>query len=219
MLNAKRKNGLRKVLSRFADSYFIKGELTMAGKNKAVFAIYSTRSGAEHGAEMLLSSGFSSSDISVLFPENLGPKEIGTEKASKAPEGTALGAGSGAIVGGTLGLLASIGALAIPGIGPLIAAGPIVATLAGVGAGGAVGGFTGALIGMGIPEFEAKRYEGRLQRGGILLSVHCETSEDIKRAKSVLEATRAEDVSSTSEASSNVEKADRQVGRAAGSFD
>ena len=142
-------------------------------------------------------------------------KEIGTEKSTKAPEGTAVGAGSGAVIGGTLGLLASIGALAIPGIGPLIAAGPIVAALAGIGAGGAVGGFAGALIGMGIPEFEAKRYEGRLQRGGILLSVHCETSEEIKRAKSVLEATRAEDVSSTSESSSNVDKTDREVGRAA----
>lgn len=191
----------------------------MAGKNKAVFAIYSTRAGAEHAAEMLLSSGFSTSDISVLLPENLGSKEMGTEKSTKAPEGTAAGAGTGAVIGGTLGLLAGIGALAIPGIGPLIAAGPIVATLAGLGAGGAVGGITGALIGLGIPEFEAKRYEGRMQRGGILLSVHCETSEEIKRAKSVLEATRAEDVSSTSESSSNVDKNDREMGRAARTSD
>jgi hypothetical protein len=187
----------------------------MAGKNKAVFAIYSTRAGAEHGAEMLLSSGFSTSNISVLLPENMGSKEIGTEKSSKAPEGTAVGAGSGAVIGGTLGLLASIGTLAIPGIGPLIAAGPIVAALAGAGVGGAVGGLAGALIGLGIPEYEAKRYEGRLQRGGILLSVHCDTSEEIRRAKAVLEATRAEDVSSTSESSSNVDRTDREVGRAA----
>jgi len=191
----------------------------MAGKNKAVFAIYSTRAGAEHAAEMLLSSGFSTSDISVLLPENLGFREMGTEKSTKAPEGTAAGAGTGAIIGGTLGLLAGIGALAIPGIGPLIAAGPIVATLAGLGVGGTVGGLTGALIGLGIPEFEAKRYEGRLQRGGILLSVHCETSEEIKRAKSVLEATRAEDVSSTRESSSNVDKNDREMGRAARTSD
>jgi hypothetical protein len=118
-----------------------------------------------------------------------------------------------------LGLLAGIGALAIPGIGSLIAAGPIVATLAGLGVGGTVGGITGALIGLGIPEFEAKRYEGRMQRGGILLSVHCETSEEIKRAKSVLEATRAEDVSSTSESSSNVDKNEREMGRAARTSD
>src|SRR5580700_9004516 len=116
----------------------------MTGKNEAVFGIYSTRAGAEHAAELLLTSGFSTSDISVLLPENLGSREIGTEKATKAPEGAATGAGSGAIIGGTLGLLASIGVLAIPGIGPLIAAGPLVAALAGMGAGGAVGGVAGA---------------------------------------------------------------------------
>jgi hypothetical protein len=191
----------------------------MAGKNEAVFGIFSSRASAEHGAEMLLTSGFSSSDVSVLLPENLGSREIGTEKSTKAPEGAVTGAGSGAVIGGTLGLLAGIGLLAIPGIGPLLAAGPIVATLAGVGAGGAVGGFAGALIGMGIPEFEAKRFEGRLQKGGILLSVHCDTSEEIKRAKAVLEATRAEDISSTGESSSNVDKTDRKMARGAGSSD
>jgi hypothetical protein len=191
----------------------------MSGKNKAVFGIFSSRASAEHGAEMLLVSGFSTSDISVLLPENLGSKEIGTEKSTKAPEGAATGAGSGAIIGGTLGLLAGIGALAVPGIGPLIAAGPIIATLAGMGAGGTVGGFAGALIGMGIPEFEAKRYEGRLQKGGILLSVHCDTPEEIKRATAVLETTRAENVSSTGESSSNVAKPSSSVGKAAGSSD
>ncbi len=191
----------------------------MAGKNEAVFGIFSSRASAEQAAEMLLTSGFSSSDISVLLPENLGSREIGTEKSTKAPEGAVTGAGSGAVIGGTLGLLAGIGLLAIPGIGPLLAAGPIVATLAGVGAGGAVGGVTGALIGMGIPEFEAKRFEGRLQKGGILLSVHCDTSEEIKRAKAVLEATRAEDISSTGESSSNVDKTDRKMARGAGSSD
>src|SRR6202050_1421562 len=203
-----------------ADPQFIKGDRKMAGKNKAVFAIYSTRAGAEHGAEMLLSSGFSTSDISVLFPENLGSKELGTEKSTKAPEGTAVGAGSGAVIGGTLGLLASIGALAIPGIGPLIVAGPIVAALAGMGVGGAVGGFAGALIGVGIPEYEAKRYEGRIQKGGILLSVHCDTSDEINRAKEVMKNTGGEDISSTSESSSDVSKSDRDLNRrAAGATD
>jgi hypothetical protein len=191
----------------------------MTGKNEAVFGIYSTRAGAEHAAELLLTSGFSTSDISVLLPENLGSREMGTVKSTKAPEGAVTGAGSGAVIGGTLGLLASIGILAIPGIGPLIAAGPIVAALAGVGAGGAVGGLTGGLIGLGIPEFEAKRFEGRLQKGGILLSVHCETSEQLKRATAVLEASRAENVSSTGESSSDVVKTDRGIGRAAGSSD
>ncbi|MGA9482070.1 MAG: hypothetical protein WBV48_09100, partial [Candidatus Acidiferrales bacterium] len=107
-----------------------------------------------------------------------------------------------AVLGGALGLLVGMGTLAIPGVGPLIAAGPIMAALAGLGVGGAVGGFTGALIGMGIPEYEAKRYEGRLQKGGILLSVHCDTSEEIKRAKEIMKRTGAEDISSTGEASS-----------------
>ncbi|MGB9244201.1 MAG: hypothetical protein WCC03_12675 [Candidatus Acidiferrales bacterium] len=131
---------------------------------------------------------------------------IGTEKATKTPEGATTGAGSGAVLGGTLGLLAGIGALAIPGVGPLIAAGPVMAALAAVGVGGAVGGFTGALIGLGIPEYEAKRYEGRLQEA-ILLSVHCDTSDEIKRAEETMKNTGAEDISSTGESSSNVAKA------------
>jgi hypothetical protein len=173
-----------------------------SGKKVGVFGIYSTRAGVENGADALVRAGFPSPDISVLLPESLaGTKEMGTEKATKAPEGTAAGATTGGVIGGTLGVLAGIGLLAIPGLGPFIAAGPIMAGLAGLGVGGAVGGVTGALVGAGIPEFEAKRYEGRLQKGGILLSVHCDTSEEIKRAKDVLKATGAEDVSSTGEAS------------------
>jgi len=174
----------------------------MSGKKVGVFGIYSTRGGVENGADALVRAGFPSPDISVLLPESLaGAKEMGTEKATKAPEGTAAGATTGGIIGGTLGVLAGVGLLAIPGLGPFIAAGPIMAGLAGLGVGGAVGGVTGALIGAGIPEFEAKRYEGRLQKGGILLSVHCDTSEEIKRAKDVLKATGAEDITSTGEAS------------------
>ena len=173
----------------------------MASKKTAVFGIYSTREGVERAADLLAKSGFPVADISVLLPETLGAKDIGTEKATKGPEGATTGAGAGAVLGGTLGLLAGIGTLAIPGVGPLIAAGPIMAALAGVGVGGAVGGVTGALIGMGIPEYEAKRYEGRLQKGGILLSVHCDTSEEVKVAKEVLERTGGENVSSTGESS------------------
>jgi len=192
----------------------------MSGKKVAVFGIYSTRTAVENAADSLMNAGFPSSDISVLLPENLGgAKEMGTEKATKAPEGTAVGVTTGGVIGGTLGILAGVGLLAIPGLGPFIAAGPIMAGLAGLGVGGAVGGVTGALIGMGIPEFEAKRYEGRLKTGGILLSVHCDTSEEIKRAKQVLEATRAEDVSSTGESSTNVVDKDHQSTRAAGSHD
>lgn len=174
----------------------------MSGKKVGVFGIYSTRSGVENATDSLVRANFPVSDISVLLPESLGgPKDMGTEKATKAPEGTAAGVATGGVIGGTLGVLAGIGLLAIPGLGPFIAAGPIMAGLAGLGVGGAVGGVTGALIGMGIPEFEAKRYEGRLQKGGILLSVHCDTSDEIKRAKDILKLTGAEDVTSTGEAS------------------
>ena len=182
----------------------------MAEKKTAVFGIYSSREAAERAADALVNAGSSPADLSVLLPENLGNRSIGTEKSTKAPEGAAAGGGTGAVLGGTLGLLAGIGALAIPGVGPLIAAGPIMATLAGLGVGGAVGGITGALVGMGIPEYEAKRYEGRVKEGGVLLSVHCDTSEEITRAKEVLKQTGAEDISSTGEES---------VGAAAGSRD
>lgn len=183
----------------------------MAGKNTAAFGIYKTRTGAENAVEALRTAGFRPEDISVLLPENLGSKDLKTEKATKGPEGVATGATTGAVVGGTLGLLAGIGALAIPGLGPLIAAGPIIAALSGVGAGGVVGGLTGGLIGMGIPEYEAKRYEGRVKEGGILLSVHCDNSDWTKKAKNILEQTGAEDVSSTGESSADYNKSDRPI--------
>jgi hypothetical protein len=189
----------------------------MSSKKVGVFGIYSTRTAVENATDSLVRAGFPISDISVLLPESLGgPKEMGTEKATKAPEGTAAGVATGGVIGGTIGLLAGIGLLAIPGLGPFIAAGPIMAGLAGLGVGGAVGGVTGALIGMGIPEFEAKRYEGRLQKGGILLSVHCDTADEIKRAKEVLKATNAEDVSSTGEASVDTKQTDREAAARAG---
>ncbi len=175
----------------------------MENKKTAVFGIYATVAAADTATDTLVNSGFSPASLSALLPENLGSRPIATEKATKAPEGATAGAGSGAVLGGALGLLAGIGALAIPGVGPLIAAGPIVAGLAGLGVGGVVGGFTGALIGMGIPEYEAKRYEGRLQKGGILLSVHCNTSDEIKRAKEIMKSTGAEDISSAGESSSS----------------
>jgi len=183
----------------------------MAGKKTAVFGIYSSLASADNATDALVRAGFPASDISALLPDNLGTKEIGTQKATKAPEGAATGAGSGAVLGGALGLLAGIGAIAIPGVGPFIAAGPIMAALAGVGVGGAVGGVTGALIGLGIPEYEAKRYEGRIQKGGILLSVHCDTSDEIKRAKEIMKNTGAEDISSTGESSSDYPASERKV--------
>jgi hypothetical protein len=170
-------------------------------KNTAVFGIYPHQASVESGVEALKAAGFSNNSVSVLFPQSDSTKEFAHEKNTKAPEGAATGASTGAVLGGGLGWLVGIGALAIPGLGPFIAAGPIMAALAGVGVGGAVGGLTGALIGLGIPEYEAKRYEGRVKDGGILLSVHAESSEEIKRAKAILEGTGAQDISSTGEAS------------------
>jgi len=186
----------------------------MAGKNTAVFGIYPSYEAVERAVDALRVAGFRNTDISVLFPENVGTKDFAHEKGTKAPEGAATGAGTGAVVGGTVGWLAGIGALAIPGLGPFIAAGPIMAALAGVGVGGAVGGLTGALVGMGIPEYEAKRYEGRVTKGGILLSVHSDDSEWTKRAKDILERTGAEDVSSTGETKGDFENTDRPRTRA-----
>ena len=137
----------------------------MSGKNTAVYGIYSTRHQVELAVDRMKAEGFRNTDISVLFPQNAGTKDFAHEKHTKAPEGATTGAGSGAAVGGALGWLAGIGMLAIPGVGPLIAAGPIMAALAGAGVGGAVGGIVGALVGMGIPEYEAKRYEGRIKDG------------------------------------------------------
>src|SRR5215468_8369549 len=158
----------------------------MAGKNTAAFGIYRTRGDAEQGVDALLENGFRTEDISVLLPENVGTKDFAHERHTKAPEGTATGATAGGVVGGTLGLLAGIGALAIPGLGPFIAAGPIMGALAGLGAGGVVGGLVGALVGTGIPEYEAKRYEGLIKSGGILMSVHCDDSDWVSRAKQLM---------------------------------
>ena len=173
----------------------------MAAKNTAAFGIFPTRSAAETAVDRLNAAGFSYDDVSVLMADNDSARDFATEKHTKAPEGTTTGGVVGAAAGGTLGLLAGIGALAIPGVGPLIAAGPIMATLAGLGVGGAVGGLVGALVGAGIPEYEAKRYEGRVNDGGILVSVHCETSGEIARAKEVLKESGGEDIASSGEAS------------------
>lgn len=171
----------------------------MAGKNTAVFGVYKSVAQADSAVDRLLAAGFANGDISVLLPDQQRSKEFAHEKNTKAPEGTTTGVTTGGAIGGTLGLLAGIGALAIPGVGPFIAAGPIMGALAGLGVGGAVGGLIGALVGMGIPEYEAKRYEGRVKEGGVLLSVHCDSSDEVSRAKDLLEQTGAEDIASAGE--------------------
>jgi len=169
--------------------------------SKAVFCIAKTQTQAEAIVDQLKMAGFSYDDISVLFPDKQGSKDFAHEHHTKAPEGAAAGAGTGGVVGGTLGLLAGIGSLAIPGVGPFIAAGPIMAALSGAAVGAAVGGVAGCLIGLGIPEYEAKRYEGKIRNGNILISVHTENSDEASRAKEIFEQNNGEDVSSTKEAS------------------
>ena len=167
--------------------------------SKSVFCLSDNSSQAEKIVEDLKIAGFSHNDISVLFPDKSGTKDFAHEQHTKAPEGAATGAGTGGVLGGALGWLVGIGALAIPGVGPFIAAGPIMAALAGAGVGAAVGGLTGALVGMGIPEYEAKRYEGKIKEGNILISVHSENGDEVKRAKEIFERDGAHDISYTEE--------------------
>lgn len=185
----------------------------MAGKNTSVYGLCANRQRAETAVDDLIANGFRTEDISVLMQDNAGTKDFAHEKATKAPEGTTTGVVTGGVIGGTLGLLAGIGALAIPGLGPFIAAGPIMGALAGLGSGGVVGGIVGALIGMGIPEYEAKRYEGRIKQGGILISVHCDNSEWVGRAKDVLKRDGVDDISSTGEESADYQETNKPLRR------
>lgn len=167
--------------------------------NKAVFCIVHSEFQAQQMVEQLKLAGFSRNDVSVLLPDREGTRDFAHEHGTKAPEGAVTGASTGGILGGTLGWLAGIGALAIPGLGPFIAAGPILAALGGAAAGAAVGGVTGALIGLGIPEYEAKLYEGKLREGNILVSVHCEKGDDVDRAKRIFEEAGATDIQTAGE--------------------
>lgn len=177
----------------------------MENKKTAVFGIYATSAQAERALEDLVRAGFPSADISVLLQDYRGTRDLAPQKRTKAPQSAMPGASAGTIPGGTLGVLAGTGAIAIPGLGPSIAAGPIMAALAGAGAGGVVGGITGALVGMGMTEYEAKRYEGRLKSGGVLLSCHCDTSNEIDHAREILKANGAEKVASSAESSRGVQ--------------
>jgi len=167
---------------------------------KAVFCIAKSEAQASTIVDQLKTAGFSNNDISVLFPDKAGTKDFAHEQHTKAPEGAAAGAGTGGVLGGAFGWLVGIGSLAIPGLGPFIAAGPILAALSGAAAGAAIGGLSGALIGMGIPEYEAKRYEGKVKEGNLLISVHTEDSTERDRAKDIFTRAGAEDISYTGEA-------------------
>jgi len=168
---------------------------------KSVFCIATSRDQAERIVDQLKMASFSNNDISVLFPDKDTNRDFAHEKHTKAPEGAATGAGTGGVIGGALGWIAGIGALAIPGVGPFIAAGPIMAALSGAAIGAAAGGVAGGLIGLGIPELEAKRYEGKLKQGNLLISVHTDNADEIKRAKEIFKNAGAQDICVTGEAS------------------
>jgi hypothetical protein len=168
---------------------------------KSVIAIVETQIQAERIVEQLQQRGVSTGDISVLFPDKRGTKDFAHEHHTKAPEGAVAGIGAGGVVGGTLGLLAGIGALAIPGVGPLIAAGPLMATMSGAAAGAAIGGVAGGLIGLGVPEIEAKTYEGKVRGGNILIAVHTDNGETEKRTKQIFESNSAHDIAVTGDSS------------------
>ncbi len=176
---------------------------------RSVFGILKTREQAETVVDRLKNAGFLSSDISMLFADTSGTRDFALEHSTKAPEGTTTGGTTGFVVGGVLGWLAGIGSLAIPGLGAFIAAGPIMAALSGAAVGTALGGIVGALVGMGIPEFEARRFESKIKEGNILISIHTENSEQVERAKDILKATHAEDVSSAGEVATQETKPGR----------
>lgn len=173
--------------------------------NKVVLGILDSRAELERAIDALKVDGFRNEDISVLMPQQ--DPTFGHEKATKAPEASAIGTGTGALIGGTLGWLVGLGAIAaVPVLGPLIAAGPIMAALSGAAVGGALGGVTGALVGFGIPEYEAKRYETFVKEGGILLSVHVDDKDWARKAKDLLERVGAHDISTTSEEKSDTNR-------------
>ena len=183
---------------------------------KSVFCIATSRDQADRIVGQLKTANFSNNDISVLFPDKDSTRDFAHEKNTKAPEGAVAGAGTGGVIGGALGWIAGIGALAIPGVGPFIAAGPIIAALSGAAVGATVGGIAGGLIGLGIPELEAKRYEGKVKAGNLLISVHTEDSEEITRAKNIFTQAGAQDICTTGEASTTKEnKADERASHSA----
>jgi hypothetical protein len=187
----------------------------VAGKNTGVFGIYPTHSSLEIGVQALKDAGFQHTEISVLYPEDLGIKDADDKNPSKAPEGAATGASAGAVVGGVLGWLAGIGTLIIPGMGPFIAAGPIVAALVGAGAGGTLGGVAGGLAGLGLPETEAHHYQERVREGGTLLYVYGDNSYELKRAEEILERTGAQEISTIGEAGAGFDQSVHPLQRSA----
>lgn len=185
----------------------------MAVRNISAFGIYPDQATVADAVEALKAAGFRSTDMSVLYPENLGSKDFGHERHTKAPEGAVAGGGSGAVVGAAIGWLAGAGSMMIPGLEPFAAAGPVMGMLGGMGVGVTLGGLAGGFVGAGIPEYEAKRYEGRVRRGGILLSVHCDDATWAKSARRILKKTGAKDIATAGEAKADFLRSEKPVPR------
>jgi hypothetical protein len=185
----------------------------MAAKNTSVFGVYHDRPGVEEAVNVLCAAGFRGADISVLFQENQGTKDFAHIKSTKSPEGAVVGAGVGGIIGAVLAWLVSTGTMTIPSLDVLATAGPVVAALAGLGALGAVGAVLGALVGLSIPEYEAKRFLGRRKHGGALMSVHCDNHDWAKRARDILRQTGADDIAEASEAGADFSVSDKPMQR------
>ena len=186
----------------------------MPGKNTAVFGIYPSRLEMEEAVDRLRRAGFRSTDVSALLQDNQGTKDFAHEKSTKAPEGASVGLIVGVIVGGVLGWMAGIGALTMPRLTTLTAAGPILAALAGIGAFGVLGAIIGALAGLGIPEYEARRYAGRIRNGGVLVSVHCDSHEWVRKAKEVMEHAGGQKIAAEAEKPGDFSNADKPLPRA-----
>jgi hypothetical protein len=185
----------------------------MAATNISAFGIYSDQTTVSDAVEALKAAGFRGTDISTLYPENLGSKDFGHERHTKAPEGAVAGGGTGAVIGAAAGWVLGTGALMVPGLEPMAVAGPIIGMMGGLGAGVTLGGLLGALAGSGVPEYEAKRYEGRVRRGGILLSVHCDNSDWAKTAKQILKKTGARDIATAGEARADFARSEKPLPR------
>jgi hypothetical protein len=185
----------------------------MERKNSSVFGVYQDRLAVEEAMDVLRAAGFRRADISVLFQENEGTKDFAHQQNTKAPEGAAIGSIVGGIIGGVLGWLANLGVLAIPDLSPLVVAGPIVSALAGVGAVGAIGGIIGGLAGLGVPEYEAKRFVGRIKQGDVLMSVHCDHDDWVKRARNLLLQTGAEGIGWARESKADFQVSDKPMPR------
>jgi hypothetical protein len=181
----------------------------MSAKNRAVFGIYPSHSDTENAVTSLQAAGFRNTDVSILYPENQGTKDLAITRSTKAPEGTVAGAVLGAVLGGVMGWLIGAGMIAVPGLAMFVAAGPLMCALSGIGAGAVAGGLIGALIGLAAPEYEARRYEGRIRKSGILLSVHCDDADWVKTARMILQQTGAENISCTTEGKADFAASDR----------